>query len=473
MRDTARYVLIRYNSHTVYAQLIADAALLRPSRIFSQACRADTLPNEMHVPALKMLDRTRLTLVLVVGICGCNGNSNPTQRHRLINELAAGDTSEKNDTEQPTAAPSGQNGSSSDDQREEDLIRFEGDILGIDPDALTDQDLKQQANFVTDESKKWPDGVVVYRISTQFGATEKRAIRAAMRDFSARTGIRFVRYARKQTADEETDRMSIVPSLVGCSSHVGRQGGDQKVYLKVPGCVIKSGTIQHEIMHTIGFFHEQARIDRDEYVDINWKNIAKLNRGNFRSYTSNALGQPYDFGSVMHYGEHDFAIDSAQYTIRIKPENPAADDDNMELGQRDGLSPIDVAKIRLAYGSGKGACPNKNGWMYEGKSGREECYFFSFLSSDAGPKSFDAAKQHCATHGSVLAPKSRRATIRRVIKANQDKINMDDEIWLDDCLTFRAEDRRPARRSCSGPALDFVCITQVSMRELARRNDSR
>lgn len=59
---------------------------------------------------------------------------------------------------------------------------------------------------------------------------------------------------------------------VRCWSYLGRQGGRQPVSLKQNGCVY-TGTVQHEVLHALGFHHEHVRSDRDSYVNILTQNI--------------------------------------------------------------------------------------------------------------------------------------------------------------------------------------------------------
>ena len=47
----------------------------------------------------------------------------------------------------------------------------------------------------------------------------------------------------------------------GCWSFVGRQGGRQVLNLQRSGCV-RPGTVEHEMLHALGTYHEQSRPDR-------------------------------------------------------------------------------------------------------------------------------------------------------------------------------------------------------------------
>ena len=43
----------------------------------------------------------------------------------------------------------------------------------------------------------------------------------------------------------------------------------------------RRGIIVHELLHTLGFFHEQARPDASKYVTINYANINPFRYNNF------------------------------------------------------------------------------------------------------------------------------------------------------------------------------------------------
>lgn len=107
------------------------------------------------------------------------------------------------------------------------------------------------------------------------------------------------------------DYLVITNTNTGCWSSVGKIGGKQELNLQSPGCLSKIGTPLHELMHAVGYTHEQNRWERDNYVDIVWSNIQQGKDNNFKKSTkelTDGFGVPYDFNSVMHYSEKAFSV---------------------------------------------------------------------------------------------------------------------------------------------------------------------
>ena len=61
--------------------------------------------------------------------------------------------------------------------------------------------------------------------------------------------------------------------------------GAQIVSLARSGCVRK-GIVMHELLHAVGFHHEQNRPDRDNYLNIYLENVKSGKEHNFRLMTN-------------------------------------------------------------------------------------------------------------------------------------------------------------------------------------------
>ena len=60
--------------------------------------------------------------------------------------------------------------------------------------------------------------------------------------------------------------------------------------------------VLHELMQAVGFWHEQSRADRDDYVIMNWNYIEHGKRNiNYKKHNETSMIGEYDLCSVMHY----------------------------------------------------------------------------------------------------------------------------------------------------------------------------
>eukprot|EP00111_Clytia_hemisphaerica_P006483 TCONS_00018805-protein len=221
-----------------------------------------------------------------------------------------------------------------------DNDHFEGDIVMSTEDVvkLLSQRERKRREIVSSTWLIWPNGVVPYTFRNGF--PYEKQVKEAMREVERLTCIRFV---------PRTTQRGYVEFIrgSGCYSEIGYKRRRQRISIG-SGCQTK-GVIIHEILHALGFYHEQSRLDRDQYLHINWDNIATRNKRNFQKYdrgVAESFGEKYDKGSVMQYGNYAFAINRRLMTIVSKS------DAKERLGQRRGMSSSDIRQLNMRYGCG-------------------------------------------------------------------------------------------------------------------------
>ncbi|XP_071527690.1 zinc metalloproteinase nas-4-like [Panulirus ornatus] len=209
---------------------------------------------------------------------------------------------------------------------------FEGDIeLPLPP---------LNKNGLLNEKYRWSNGVVHYKFHSTFASDKRQVVRDAMDEYESLTNgcITFVERTHQDDYIHFTQ-----DNGEGCHSSVGKRGGSQEINYP-DWCLKKHGSVMHEMYHALGFYHEQSRFDRDDYVTIMWENIEPGREHNFNKYSTNVIGgfgEQYDYGSVMHYSAYAFS-ENGKKTIVTK-------DLNAVIGQRDHLSDVDLRKLMNMY----------------------------------------------------------------------------------------------------------------------------
>jgi predicted outer membrane repeat protein len=188
----------------------------------------------------------------------------------------------------------------------------------------------------------WPGGIVPIEFHDEVLAENVVAFNAALFELEAVCGVQFIERT------DETNYIIVENSTnpgVSSSSHIGRAPLNIAQYIRMASWGQR--IVWHEMMHALGFYHEQSRTDRDDYVQINWLNINPSYIGNFNEAGASTANGPYDFASVMHYRNSSFTT-NGQWTITVL--HPYQDIWQNLIGQLQDLSNGDVWTLTELYG---------------------------------------------------------------------------------------------------------------------------
>lgn len=209
--------------------------------------------------------------------------------------------------------------------------------------------LPADGQVVSDRGKLWQDAIIRFKFASSVSDHLQSVLREAMNEWEDNTCLRFLERGEERDYVEFTSE----PNKQYCTSDVvGRQGGRQVIVLGY-SCQSK-GELMHTLGHVIGFWNEQARPDRNQYVTIRTRAIETGQEDNFKIQSPFSVGyegMEYSYGSIMHLGPLAYSKDGAP-TIEVKEEGAT-------IGQRSGLHESDIIRTRRLY-----QCPG------QGRSGK-------------------------------------------------------------------------------------------------------
>jgi hypothetical protein len=167
--------------------------------------------------------------------------------------------------------------------------------------------------------KLWPKGVVPIEVSSEVEESQQfEWIKEIMKELEESNQIKI----RLADPLKDNARVLIKRGKENCYAQVGFTGEVTSMSLS-PAC--SKAAIYHEFFHILGFYHEQNRFDRDEYLEILWENIDETFWPQFKLFPENSFPRPYTsggpfnftFDTIMIYDSKFFSTNNDYSMVRV------------------------------------------------------------------------------------------------------------------------------------------------------------
>lgn len=186
----------------------------------------------------------------------------------------------------------------------------------------------------------WPNKVIRYNIRPGFSTKEIGYITSALNILENTICIDFV-----PGGVSSNYCIFFYPNTLRNASPVGMNTSTRNT-IELYSDGFDTATVIHEVMHSLGFFHEQSRNDRDDYVVIYEENIMENKERNFAKivdipeYDGTSLG-PFDYNSIMIYDSYEFTGNNNVTITKL---------DGSTIPRNTSLSYYDIRGLNYIYG---------------------------------------------------------------------------------------------------------------------------
>lgn len=169
------------------------------------------------------------------------------------------------------------------------------------------------------DTRLWPGGLVAYQFASGLTAAQQQAFVTAMNTISSVCDVQFLPRTTEPNFLEYR-----LGTIFSRQSNNGFTTGTNWIEIS-PGNFSSQTVIEHEILHVLGFWHEQQRPDREPFVEVRVENIEGATRTSqvpqliqIIDTPGGVMSGPYDFASHMHYAQFQQSRNGKR-TFSVRP----------------------------------------------------------------------------------------------------------------------------------------------------------